>query len=130
MTTPKRILLIEDTQSTRSLLASLIREITSAEIIECQNGLEALKILPHTRVDLVVTDLNMPDINGLELIRFLKSNRNYAKVPLIVVTTEASPRERQKTLALGVDAYFTKPFSTLEFQKTIQAFLAKTGSPS
>jgi two-component system chemotaxis response regulator CheY len=120
-----RILLIEDTQSTRSLLAALIREITPAKIIECQNGLEAIKILPHTQVDLIVTDLNMPDINGLELIRFLKSNKSFSQVPLIVVTTEASPRERQKTLALGVDAYFTKPFSTSEFQKAVLAFLKK-----
>lgn len=129
MTARKRVLLIEDTQSTRSLLASLIREVAGVEIVECQNGLEALKILPHTQVDLVVTDLNMPDINGLELIRFLKSNPAFSHVPLIVVTTEASPRERQKTLALGVDAYFTKPFSTGEFQKTIRAFLERGSAP-
>jgi len=125
MSETPRILVIEDTQSTRSFLSALIREAIPAEIIECQNGLEAIKVLPHTRVDLIVTDLNMPDINGLELIRFVKSNRNFSHIPLIVVTTESNPRERQKTLALGVDAYFTKPFSTTEFQKAILTFLRK-----
>ncbi|HWR58012.1 MAG TPA: response regulator, partial [Thermodesulfovibrionales bacterium] len=74
---------------------------------------------PQENFDLIVTDINMPDINGLELISFLKSNPNYKHIPLIIVTTERSEEDRERGMALGANAYVTKPFNSDELQEVI-----------
>ncbi|MDH5202706.1 MAG: response regulator, partial [Nitrospirota bacterium] len=81
---------------------------------------EALKLLPTQEFNLVITDINMPDINGLELISFLKNNPRYSHIPLIIVTTERSDEDRKRGLALGAAAYITKPFKADELQEVIK----------
>ncbi len=95
----------------RSLLASTLEEMDSAvKVTEACSGFEALRLLPREDYDLLVTDINMPDINGLELVSFVKSNAKYRSIPLIIVSTEGSERDRDKGLGLGADAYIVKPF--------------------
>lgn len=119
----KKILIAEDSSTMRSLLISTIAAMGDFEIVEAANGFEALRILPREKVDLVVTDINMPDINGLELVSFIKSNPNYKTTPLFIVSTEGSERDREKGLSLGADAYLVKPFAPEELQALIRQYL-------
>ncbi len=120
---PKKILIAEDSQTMRSLIASTISVMGDYELIEAANGFEALRILPREKVDLVITDINMPDINGLELISFIKNNPNYKDTPLFIISTEGSDKDREKGLSLGADAYLVKPFNPEELQALIRRYL-------
>ena len=120
---PKKILITEDSPTMRSLIISTIAALGDFEIVEAANGFEALRILPQEKVDLVITDINMPDINGLELVSFVKSNPNYRSIPLFIISTEGRDRDREKGLALGADAYLVKPFEPEELQALIQRYL-------
>jgi two-component system chemotaxis response regulator CheY len=107
----QHILIVEDSATMRSLLASTLEEIDMpVKVTAACSGFEALRLLPREDYDLVVTDINMPDINGLELVSFVKSNAKYRSIPLIIVSTEGSERDRDKGLGLGADAYIIKPF--------------------
>lgn len=121
----KKILIAEDSSTMRSLIVSTIAALGDFEIVEAANGFEALRVLPREKVDLVITDINMPDINGLELVSFLKNNPNYKNTPLFIISTEGSERDREKGLSLGADAYLTKPFSPQELQSLIVRFLGQ-----
>lgn len=106
----KRLLLVEDSATMRQFVQAVLANIPGIEIVECQSGFEALKILPHESFHLVLTDINMPDINGLELIHFLKTNEGTRALPIIVLTTESAEEDRRKAISLGADDYIVKPF--------------------
>ena len=78
--------------------------------------------------DLVVTDINMPDINGLELVSFMKSSAKYRSIPLIIVSTERSERDRDKGLGLGANAYVVKPFEPEALREVARNLLAGAGT--
>jgi len=119
----KSILLVEDSATTRALIRAVIDEMGDFNTVEASSGFEALKLLPTQECDLVITDINMPDINGLELINFLKNNQRYNHIPLIIVTTERSEEDRKRGMALGATAYITKPFKADELQEVIKRAL-------
>jgi two-component system chemotaxis response regulator CheY len=107
----QRVLVVEDSATMRSLIASTLEEMGAPlKITEAPSGFEALRLLPRESYDLIVTDINMPDINGLELVSFVKGNPAYSSIPLIIISTESSDRDREKGLRLGADAYLVKPF--------------------
>ena len=111
----------------RSLLTSSLEELEGVvKITEASSGFEALRELPRGSYDLVVTDINMPDINGLELVSFVKSNEGYRGIPLIIVSTEGSERDREKGLSLGADAYLVKPFEPEELRETVRDLLQRS----
>lgn len=120
----KKILIVEDSSTTRSLIKAVIEDVgDDLDAYEARTGFEALKILPSEVFDLIITDINMPDINGLELINFVKNNDAYRRIPLIIVSTERSDEDRKRGIALGADAYITKPFKAEELQETIKRVL-------
>lgn len=119
----KSILIVEDSATTRSLIRAVVEEVGDFNIIEAPTGFDALKCLPAQDFDLVLTDINMPDINGLELINFVKSNPRYNHIPLIIITTERSEEDKKRGMALGAVAYVTKPFKAPELQDTIRKIL-------
>ena len=107
----QRVLIVEDSATMRSLLASTLEGLgAGVEIHQAESGFEALRRLPREAFDLIVTDINMPDINGLELVSFAKTSDAYREIPLIIISTEGSERDRAKGLELGADAYLVKPF--------------------
>jgi len=112
----------------RALLASALEGLTSpVKITEVESGFEALRVLPRASYDLILTDINMPDINGLELVSFLKNDAKYRAIPLIIVSTEGSERDRDKGLSLGADAYLVKPFQPGELRRIAEELLAGDG---
>ena len=80
----KAILIVDDSEATRSLIRSAIEEISDVDTFEAATGFEALKILPSQKFDLIMVDINMPDINGLELINFVKNNELYKDIPVVI----------------------------------------------
>ncbi len=109
----------------RSLLTSSLEDLSSpTKIVEAESGFEALRFLPREDFDLVITDINMPDINGLELVSFIKNNEKYASIPLVIVSTEGSGRDRDKGLGLGADAYLVKPFDPDDLRQVVSDLLA------
>ena len=119
----KKILITEDSPTMRSLLISTIETLDGYVIIEAASGFEALRLLPRDKVDLIITDINMPDINGLELISYVKNNPNYRDIPLFIISTEGSEKDMEKGLALGADEYLTKPFNPLKLQELISRYI-------
>ena len=121
----QRILIVEDSATMRSLIVSCLEELGEpVKITEASSGFEALRYLPRDEFDLVVTDINMPDINGLELVSFVKNNQRYQGIPLVIVSTEGSDRDRDKGLELGADAYLVKPFDPELLRQTVRDLLA------
>jgi two-component system chemotaxis response regulator CheY len=119
----KTILIVEDSATTRALIRAVIDEIGEYETVEAESGFEALKMLPQQEYDLIVTDINMPDINGLELINFVRNNPRYNRLPIIIVSTERSEEDKKRGMALGATAYVTKPFKSSELQEIIKTIL-------
>lgn len=121
----KKILVAEDSPTMRYLIASTIAALGDYAVIEAGNGFEALRILPQEKVDLVITDINMPDINGLELVSFIRQSPNYRTTPLFIISTEGSARDREKGMSLGANAYLVKPFAPEELQSLIRQYLGE-----
>ena len=119
----KKILVVEDSPMTRSLIVSSLEEVGDFTIIEAANGFQALRKLPEVTPDLVITDINMPDINGLEVVRFVKQNENFKHIPVIIVTTEGREVDKERGLKLGADEYLVKPFEPSLLQQFVKKLL-------
>jgi two-component system chemotaxis response regulator CheY len=110
----KNVLIVEDSKSIRSMIRVVLEEAGNFFVVEAGNGFEALKTLPTRSFDLIITDINMPDINGLELIGYVKSNPTYRDIPLIIVSTEKTEEDKKRGIALGAVGYVAKPFKKEE----------------
>ena len=121
----RRVLIVEDSPTMQSLLVSSLEELEiPLKITQAATGFEALRHLPTASFDLILTDINMPDINGLELVSFVKSNKSYREIPLVIISTEGSERDRAKGLELGADAYLVKPFDPEALRQIARDLLA------
>ena len=81
-----------------------------AEVVEAVSGFDALRLLPRGPYDLVITDINMPDINGLELVQFMRKSELHRATPILLISTQSSERDRERGLRLGANGYLAKPF--------------------
>lgn len=106
----RNVLIVEDSKAIRSMIRMALEEAGGFLTAEAGNGFEALKMLPTKPFDLIITDINMPDINGLELIGYVKSNPTYREIPLVIVSTEKSEEDKKRGIALGAAGYIVKPF--------------------
>ncbi len=121
-----KILVVEDSPSTRTFLATTIEsgsDVDDLEVIEAGSGFEALKVLPHHKFDAILTDINMPDINGLELVSFLKNHPLYKSIPIMVISTESTLEDRKRAAALGAEDYVVKPFEAHELIQKLRRML-------
>ena len=121
----KRILVVDDSPATRALIAAVLAEATDLQVERVAAGLEAIKLLSTTEIDLVLTDLHMPEINGLELIRFIKEDARLKRIPVVIISTETAAEDRQRGLALGADDYLAKPFTAAQLLRTINKHLLR-----
>ena len=116
-----RILVVEDSQSMRAFVRTALEEQPSSlgelTVVEAASGFDALRLLPRGPYALVISDINMPDINGLELVRFIRASEQHQSTPVILISTQSSERDRQRGLALGADAYLAKPFTEEALRK-------------
>ncbi len=121
----KNVLVVEDSKAIRSMIRVTLEEAGGFFAIEAGNGFEALKALPTRHFDLIITDINMPDINGLELIGYVKSNPTYRDIPLIIVSTEKSEEDKKRGMALGAVGYVVKPFKKEELITVVSQALVR-----
>src|SRR5919106_1437365 len=121
-----KVLLVEDSSSMRAYLTTVLEsgsESYDLEIVEAASGFEALKTLPHHKFDAILTDINMPDINGLELVSFLKNHPVYRSIPIMVISTESTEEDRRRAAALGAEEYLVKPFEAGELVDKLRRLL-------
>lgn len=104
-----RCLVVEDSKTMRNMLAESLLRIPGMEVVEAENGLTGIRALAAHRFDLVVTDLNMPVMDGLKLVRHVRRDPRHEKTPIVIITTESAPNDRERAMALGANAYIEKP---------------------
>jgi two-component system chemotaxis response regulator CheY len=121
----KHILVVDDSSATRSLVGAVLAEATDLRVERVSTGLEAIKLLSTTEVDLVLTDIHMPEINGLELIRFIKEAEHLRRIPVVIISTEAAQPDKERALALGANDYLAKPFTAEQLRRTINKHLLR-----
>lgn len=119
----KTILIADDSAAMRAMLVAAIDPLGDYRIVEASSGFEALRLLPREQVDLVLTDINMPDINGLELISYLRANANYENIPVFIISTEGSTKDIEKGKLLGANEYIVKPFNPSQIQQLVASYL-------
>ena len=110
----RRVLLVEDSASMRAFVRAALTSLAALgelEVAEAQSGFDALRLLPRGAWDLVITDINMPDINGLELISFIRKSEAHLTTPILIISTASSERDRDRGLQLGASGYLIKPFT-------------------
>lgn len=117
------ILVVDDSAAMRSLLVATLETLGQVRVVQAANGFEALRVLPREKFDLVLTDINMPDINGLELLSFIRSNPLYHELPVIIISTEGSRKDIDRGLSLGANEYLVKPFIPQKLLELVQGLL-------
>ena len=110
-----RVLVVEDSNSMRAFVRGALEDdpasLGGVEVVEAASAFDALRLLPRGTYDLVITDINMPDINGLELVQFIRQSERHKSIPVMLISTRCSERDRQRGLSLGANAYLVKPFT-------------------
>ena len=120
---PKTVLIVEDNELNMKLFHDLI-EACGHEILETRDGIEALKLARQHHPDLILMDIQLPEVSGLEVTRWLKEDDELRKIPVIAVTAFAMKGDEEKIRGGGCEAYIAKPISVSNFLDTIGKFLA------
>ena len=105
-----RILIVDDSATIRKMVRASLRPLSSAEFVEASNGLEAIEQIALGAVALMILDLNMPDMHGVDVLKFVRKHRGSRDVPVVVLTTRGDDSSRETALAAGATQYLTKPF--------------------
>jgi two-component system chemotaxis response regulator CheY len=123
----KQILIVDDSPTIRRMVrASLAPLAASADFVEAASGLEAIERLALGQVALMVLDLNMPDMHGLEVLAFVRSHQKYRQLPIIVLTTRGDEASRGAAVQAGASSYLTKPFAPAALAAEATTLLANT----
>ena len=109
MTAQYSCLVVEDSPMMRQLLVLALSRLKNLIVTEADDGVDGLRKLAAGKFDIVVTDINMPIMDGLKLVKRVRTDPTHKDVPIIVITTEGSNEDRQRALQLGANAYITKP---------------------
>ncbi|MFP2962468.1 response regulator [Myxococcus sp. 1LA] len=123
MTQQIRALVVDDSQAMRRSIMYALQRLTGVVCTEAQDGAEGLKKLTQGRFDLVLTDINMPLMDGLKLISHIRQTTEYRSVPIIVVTTEGAAADRERAMKLGASAYLVKPVQAKVVLDTVRDLL-------
>ena len=116
-------LVVEDSPMMRQLIVFALSRIKNMTVTEADDGIVGLKKLAQSRFDLIITDINMPIMDGLKLVRKIRTDEKHKDVPVIVITTEGSKEDRERAMALGASAYITKPIQAPQVIETVKDLL-------
>jgi CheY-like chemotaxis protein len=119
-----RVLVVEDKAENLDLMTYLLTAF-GHEVLAARNGVEGVELTAAARPDLVVMDLQMPEMDGFEAARLIKGDRDLTQIPLIAVTAYAMVGDRDTVLAAGFDGYMTKPIEPEAFVRELERFLPK-----
>jgi two-component system, chemotaxis family, chemotaxis protein CheY len=119
------VLVVEDSPTMRQLISFALKRVHGSKIVEATDGIDALKKLAAQTFDLILTDINMPIMDGLKLVSLVRGDDQHKKIPIIIITTEGAEEDRKRGLALGANAYLSKPIQTAELLKLVNQLVAK-----
>src|SRR5204862_3350453 len=106
----RKVLIVDDSPTIRRMVAVSLQSLEDVSFEEASNGLEAIEILARESVSLMILDLNMPDMHGLEVLQFVRAHDPYRGIPIIVLTTKYDAETRKAVFENGASRYLTKPF--------------------
>ena len=118
----KRVMIVEDNELNMKLFNDLL-EAQNYETIQTSNGLEALDLARQHRPDLILMDIQLPEVSGLEVTKWIKEDDDLARIPIIAVTAFAMKGDEERIRQGGCEAYISKPISVLKFLETIKTYL-------
>ncbi|MEJ2197642.1 MAG: response regulator [Desulfuromonadales bacterium] len=118
-----KVLVVEDSPTMRQLIVFALKRIRGFQIVEANDGVDGLKKLSADKFDLIVTDINMPIMDGLKLVSMVRNDPNYKETPIIIITTEGATEDRERALALGANEYITKPIQTMQILETVKKLM-------
>lgn len=124
----RKVLVVDDSATMRRMVMAALRDVQGIAFDQAQSGLEAIERLSVEPVDLVVLDLNMPDVHGIEVLRFVRSHHAFESTPVIVLTTRGDPESREAAIREGASAYVTKPFEPATLVPEVQRLLESSGA--
>jgi two-component system, chemotaxis family, chemotaxis protein CheY len=119
----KKVLVVDDSATMRRMVMASLRELKDIQFQEAGNGLEAIERLALDIIDLIMLDLNMPDIHGLEVVKFVRQHAAYRAIPIIVLTTRDDAETREAAMTGGATLYMTKPFEPKELVGHVRKLL-------
>lgn len=117
-------LVVEDSPTMRQLISFALKRIPGSKVVEASDGIDALKKLSQNKVDLILTDINMPIMDGLKLVSMVRNDPAHKAIPIIVITTEGADEDRKRGLALGANAYIPKPIQTQDLLNVVNQILS------
>ena len=117
-----KILIVDDSPTIRKMVRASLQHV-DADFIEAATGLEAIEQLAVTRIQLIVLDLNMPDMHGIDVLKFVRRNPQYGGLPIVVLTTRGDETSRHTAKAAGATSYMTKPFVPQALARAVQELL-------
>ncbi len=124
-----RALVVDDSMQLRRSVMYALQRIGDIVCVEAGDGAEAIKKFQAGHFDIVLTDINMPVLDGLKLTAHLRSDPANEKLPIVIITTEAAEEDRERALKLGASAYLIKPVKAHEVLETVQRLLNLTPPP-
>lgn len=119
----RTILVVDDSPTMRRMIMASLRDLGDVGFDQAGSGLEAIERLALAPVDLLVLDLNMPDVHGLEVLRFVRAHKRFRALPVVILTTRGDEESREAALSEGATRYLTKPFQPATFAPEIRALL-------
>ncbi len=118
-----KVLVVEDSPTMRQLIVFALKRIRGFQIVEANDGVDGLKKLSADKFDLILTDINMPIMDGLKLVSMVRNDPHYKDTPIVVITTEGATEDRERALALGANEYITKPIQTMQILETVKKLM-------
>ena len=118
------ILVVDDSPTIRRMIRAALAPLPGVSFLEAGSGLHAIETLAGQSVGAVVLDLNMPDMHGLDVLRFLRSHAQYRQLPVMILTTRGDETSREAALAAGASTYMTKPFAPATLMSAVRDLLA------
>ncbi len=116
-------LVVEDSPTMRQLIVFALRRLQTVKVTEADDGMDALKKLKAGKFDILITDINMPMMDGLKLVAIVRGDPTHKDIPIIIITTEGAAEDRQRALALGANAYITKPIQAPQVINAVKELL-------
>ncbi len=119
-------LVVEDSPTMRQLIVFALSRVKALKVVEADDGVDALKKLSQQHFDVLITDINMPMMDGLKLVSMVRKDEAHKEIPIIIITTEGAQEDRQRALSLGANAYITKPIQAPQVISKVKDLLKLT----
>jgi len=117
------VLVVEDSPTMRQLIVFALKRVRGLNIVEANDGVDGLKKISSEKFDLIMTDINMPIMDGLKLVSLVRNDPNYKDVPIVIITTEGANEDKERAMAIGANDYITKPIQTIKIIEVARKLL-------